>query len=149
MFRHLAKLTQPVRISGPHDLANSAGAGNRIRAETSHTKPSSPLPAPSRLRQIDLSLSFDLLDQAIKRFSDLKPKTGQVLVDTRLLEELRKTIIEYESERLRLRSALKYAQHCAHSYWDRCKSIEAELDQLKGGAPINSASKASSKRGVS
>ncbi|MGB8278864.1 MAG: hypothetical protein WCF20_13160 [Methylovirgula sp.] len=149
MFRQLAKLAQSARISDPHDPATSAGAGDRIRAKTIQTKPSFSLPAPGRLRQIDLNLSFNLLSQAIKHFSDLKPKTGQVLVDTRLLEQLRDRIIAYESERLQLRSDLEYAQHCAHSYWDRCKSIEDELDQLKGGALINSASKASSKRGVS
>lgn len=149
MFRHLAKLARPVRLSDPHDPARSAAAGDRIRAETFQTKPSSPLTEPSRLQQIDLSLSFNLLYQAINRFSDLKPKTSQILVEARLIEELRKRLIAYESERLQLRSDLEYAQHCAHSYWDRCKSIEAELDQLKGGALINSASKASSKRGVS
>ncbi len=150
MFRHLAKLAQPARLSDPHDPASGRSSGwSHSCRNAIEPKPSPPDLEPSRLQQIDLSVSFNLLYQAIKRFSDLKPKAGQVLVDARLIEELRKRIIAYELERLQLRADLEYAQHCAHSYWDRCKSVEAELDQLKGGALINSASKASSKRGVS
>ena len=146
MFRHLAKLANPMGLSDP---PRSAAAGARIRPETSRTNAASALTEPSRLRQIDLSLSFNLLNHAISRSSDARLRTGQVLVDARLIEELRSRISAYESERLQLRSDLEYAQHCAHSYWDRCKSVEAELYQLKGGALINSASRASSKRGVS
>ena len=149
MFRHLAKLAQPTGFSEPHDPPRSAEAAPRVRAEPIRPKLAPPIAEPSRIRQIDLSVSFNLLNQAIKRASDSKPKTGQVLVDTRLIEDLWNRIIAYESEKLQLRSDLEYAQHCAHSYWDRCKSAEAELDQLKGGASFNSASKASSKRGVS
>jgi hypothetical protein len=149
MFRKLTKLAPPARLLDPHDPANRAATGHPIRAETFQPKSSaSASPGPDRLRQIDLSLSFNLLDQAIKRFSDLKPKTGQVLMDARLLEELRRRLIAHESERSQLQSDLEYAQYCAHSYWDLCQSMQAELDQLKSGTPIPSASEPSAKRGV-
>lgn len=156
MFRQLTKLVQPTRVSPLNEPAPNAAAGegfgrdgfgrDGFRREPIQAKQPVVDQQPRRLQQVDLSLSFNLLHQAIKRFADLKPNAGLALVDPRLIEELRKRILAYESERLRLRSDLEYAQHCAHSYWERCKSVEAELDQLRGGLLNNSTS--GSKRGV-
>lgn len=148
MFRQLTKLVQPARISSFNDPAPSAAADDAFRREPIQTKPNTAGSESRRVQQVDLSLSLNLLHQAIKRFADIKPNAGLTLVDPRLIEELRKRILAYESERLRLRSDLEYAQHCAHSYWERCKSVEAELDQLRGGLLSNTASEAGSKRGV-
>lgn len=145
MFRQLTKLVQPTRVPSLNEPApgEAAGVFGHEAGQTNVTAPES-----HRVPSIDLNLSLNLLHQAIKRFSDLKPNAGLTLVDPRLIDELRKRILSYESERMRLRSDLEYAQHCAHSYWERCKSVEAELEQLRGSFLSNPASEAGSKRGV-
>lgn len=148
MFRQLTKLVQPTRISPLNEPVAAAVTGDVFGREAIQTKPDATASESRRLQPVDLSLSLNLLHQAIKRFADLKPNAGLTLVDPRLIEELRKRILAYESERMRLRSDLEYAQHCAHSYWERCKSVEAELDQLRGSLLSSSASEAGSKRGV-
>lgn len=146
MFRQLAKLAQPVRLSEPSDSDDGPIVGERVAATAPLAK--SPSPATSPLAQRDLRVSFNLLYQAIIRFSDPRPKAGQMLVDARALEDMRQKLIAQESERLQLKSDLEYAHECAHSYWDRCKSLEAELNQLKGGSVVNLISRARSTRGL-
>jgi hypothetical protein len=147
MFRQLTKLVQPTRVP-PLNEATPGETAGVLGHEAIQTKPDATGSEPHRVPQIDLSLSLNLLHQAIKRFADLKPNAGLTLVDPRLIDELRKRILAYESERMRLRSDLEYAQHCAHSYWERCKSVEAELERLRGGFLSNPVSEAGSKRGV-
>ena len=146
MFRHLAKLA-PARLWDPSDPDGGPGMSERVTGVSAPAK-SSPATAASPLAQRDLRVSFNLLYQAIIRFSDPRPKAGQVLVDARTLEEMRQKLIAQESERLQLKSDLEYAHECAHAYWDRCKSLEAELNQLKGGSFFHSVSRTRSTRGV-
>lgn len=135
MFRHLAKLT-PARLWDPSEPDGGATLSERVTADIAPAKSSSSPSPPSPLAQRDVRVSFNLLYQAIIRFSDPRPKSGQVLVDARTLEEMRQKLITQESERLQLKSDLEYAHQCAHAYWDRCKNLEAEVDRLKSGSMV-------------
>jgi hypothetical protein len=158
MFRQLAKLAQPARHWDPSDPDGGPTAGERIAADSAPAKPAPPISpaatsspttaAPGPLAERDVRVSFNLLYQAIIRFSDPRPKTGQVLVDAQTLEEMRQKLIAQEAARLKLKSDLEYAHQCAHAYWDRCKGLEAELDQLRAGPALRSVSRARSTRGA-
>ncbi len=145
MFRRISKF---VHSTGLQEPISDAATPARLRPESGPDQSKHASFEPRRVQQIDVKVSYELLRQAIDRFSDPHPQAGFTLVDTRLIEELRKRMLAYESETLRLRSDLEYAQHCANSYWQRCKTIQAELDTLRRGASNSPCFESNSKRGV-
>lgn len=147
MFPHFAKLA-PARLGDPLEPGGGPAASEHVPADNRPAKSSPSATTPSPLHQRDLSVSFNLLYQAIIRFSDPKLKAHQIAVDARLLQEMRQKLVAYESERLQLKSDLEYAHECAHAYWDRCKSLEAELDQVKASTIVTTVSRARSPGGV-
>jgi hypothetical protein len=154
MLRHFTKLAQPAREWDRSDQDNGSAVEKRVAENIATPKSSSSAAVPSALDKRDLRISFNLLYQAIIRFSDPKlnasPKLGasQPAADTRALDDMRRKLVACESEKLQLKSDLEYAHQCAHAYWDRCKSLEAELVHLNGGAAVTALSRARSTRGV-
>ncbi len=139
MFRQLAKFAQPARQWDWPDPDDGSAASQRATADTAtaiFSSSATTSATPSALSERDLRVSFNLLCQAIIRSCDPRLKAGGPPADARLLEDMRQKLTACESERLKLKSDLDYAHQCAHAYWDRCKSLKAELDHLNGGAVV-------------